>query len=198
MYVTVYELNARDKRTCLSVANRNEMHRDVESLCACDGCSGKYVYRVAERKGKLLLYIYSEIPTHKENAHFGMKFLGEGEIDARKNGDAIRIDVLATPIQTITDYNGKKKKRPIFDATKRLEWCKRKALANGFRIDNIAEAKKEVFHIDKHNGKSEWRVDAYEYKLEATIVDEDKFRECMMNGFGRNRAYGAGMMFIAG
>ena len=197
MYITIFELNHKDKRTANSIMNRHEMHRDIQSLFGDNRENAKNIYRIVERNGKIMLYIYSEKPVDKASAHFGMKFIGEGTLPEHKKGERAYIDMLVTPIKTILcEYDGKKRKRPIFNSEERIEWCRKKAIENGFHIDNIAEVKKETLKIDKHNGMKPWVLDAYEYKLEAVISDPDKFTECMINGFGRNGSYGAGLLVV--
>ena len=197
MFVTVFELDHKNKRTINSVLNRHEMHRDIQSLFGDSRKESSNVYRVIERNGKLLLYIYSVKKVDKAQAHFGMKFLGEGSVPTYEYGNQLNIDMLVTPIRTIRCEDGKKRKRPIFNRMERITWCRRKAEENGFVIDDIAEVKKEPLQIDKHGGESPWTIDAYEYKLRATIIDAKKFANCLINGFGRNGSYGAGMIIIA-
>ena len=197
MIVTVFELNHKDKRTVNSIMNRHEMHRDIQALFNEERKGCKNVYRIIERKEKLFLYLYSEVPIDKARVHFGMKYLGEGEVPYHKIGEELIIDMLVTPIRTIQCEDGKKRKRPVFDKDKRILWCKRKAKENGFEIADIRELKKETLRIDKHNGNSPWIIDAYEYEVRATIVDAERFNDCLINGLGRNGSYGAGMIIIA-
>lgn len=197
MLVTVFELNHKDKRTIGSIMNRNEMHRDVQALFGDDRVQGKNVYRITERNGRLLLYIYSERPVDKAKAHFGMKFLGEGTMPSHQEGELLNINMLVTPIRTILCEDGKRRKRPIFDSEERIAWCRRKAKENGFEIGQIAEIKKESFRVDKRGGRKPWTLDAYEYRLSARITDAKAFDDCLLNGLGRNGSYGAGMIIIA-
>ena len=195
MIVTVYELNWKDDRTIRSVMNRNEMHRDIQALFDGDRQEHSNVYRIIERKEKLLLYLYSETPVEHSRAHFGMKYLGEGTVPQVLDNDVLEIDMLVTPIRTIACADGRRRKRPIFSQKERLKWCRRKALENGFEILELAEVKREKLRIDKHDGKP-WTLDAYEYKVRARVTDENCFQSCLLHGFGRNGAYGAGMIIM--
>lgn len=190
MYATAIELDYTDSRTIHSINNRAEMHRDIQTLFNDSRENEKNVYRIVKKDDKVILYIYSNSKIIKSNMHFGMKFLGEGELPALKNGDVVKFDILVAP----TKSNSQGKKIPINNTAMKTEWLLKQAERNGFEILDVFNFGTDSVYVKKK--EHEWKLTTARYKIVAKITNEDDFNKAMVNGIGKGGSYGLGMMLL--
>lgn len=94
----------------------------------------------------------------------------------------------------------RKRKRviPLNDKESQLNWLNKKAIQNGFKLDSIKI--ESVTHPPlkrrKGKGNNNFWLNRVDYHGVLTITDVDKFKKALINGVGRERAFGMGLLLL--
>lgn len=87
-----------------------------------------------------------------------------------------------------------RKNEPIRSEEELVQWIMKKAKANGFDIQEV------MVNIEKpkvsYKGDNKQTHHSVLFNGVANVVDADKFKKSLMNGIGRAKSYGFGMMSV--
>lgn len=99
---------------------------------------------------------------------------------------------MASPRARSTDGN----RRDIRGADEQVAWLNRRGSANGFRVEECAVVGQDVLTA-RRAGK---RISHTHARLRGTltVTDPDAFVDAVTSGIGHGKAYGAGLMLLAG
>ena len=109
-------------------------------------------------------------------------------------GATLRFTVEATPSMTETK-NGRKRVRTIRDPQQQLEWLRRKLATAGATMSDASIVNHQVIQFTKPDGL-EVQFGASTYTGTLTVNDPTRLHATILNGIGRERAYGMGMLMI--
>lgn len=170
--------------------------------CCFSGGRPRNVWRIDRLKENLYVLILSEEKT--DFSSFCKKFSPsesswetkdyEPLLSRLKKGDTWRFKLSANPTYRV----GEKGKITAHAAPKcQKEWLMKKSLKNGFQLESdgfdVIENKWFKFRKDSTNAVTILSV-TYEGLL--MITDVELFRKALVNGIGRGKAYGMGLLTV--
>jgi CRISPR system Cascade subunit CasE len=206
MFLTRIKLDLRNRQTVLALKNPNIFHGALER--ASSNRNIRQLWRVDQVNGAtyLLVLTYEEVNFDAIVRQFG--FVKEGFERVCYDGLLSRIEVgsfwrfllVANPT-----YRGhaEKDSRGILHAHNTVEfqkeWLAQKAASNGFSIleNSVGVTTSELLSFKK--GRDGKRLTFRRVTFEGVLRVEDVglFRDALVNGIGRAKAYGMGLITVA-
>lgn len=177
-----------------ATSNRERLHAIVAK--ATDG-SRRPLWRLDDDR----LYVMADqIDTDRLSARLGnavIRTLDYGKhVDKTLTpGATLRFTIEATPSMTETT-NGCKRVRTIRDPRQQLEWLQRKLSAAGATVTEACIIAHQAIQFAKSSGSETVQFGATTYTGTLTISNPDTLRNTILNGIGRERAYGMGMLMV--
>lgn len=191
-----------------ALANPRRIHGAVESSFA--GERKRRLWRIDSLRGKLYLLILSENPP--ELATLERQFSGEGEKGITKPfddylssihaGERFRFRLAANPSKAMIRERERGKVVANITPPHQKQWLLDRAAMHGFSLEeenfDITESRWVQFYkADPQAGKSRnvrFLMTVYEGILQVT--DEKEFRKTLVQGMGREKAYGCGLLTV--
>lgn len=168
------------------------------------------LWRVDELSGEYYLIVLSENkPDFEKLEKYGVKNTAESKnyerlLDSIKPGMRARFKIELNTVYSTTK-NAEKGKRgrvvPVPHEKLGVFFLDRTE-KNGFSVNKnelaITNIGKKLFRRKKEDGEKETRVNLVSATFEGilTVTDEERFRETLVMGIGRKKAYGFGLLTI--
>lgn len=206
MFLTRIPLDVKKKETMIALNELNKFHGAVESCF--EGEKQRNLWRIDVLNNNYYIYILSSaIPETKK---FCEQFSFSSDtaqikkldvlFDAIKNGTVWRFRLTANP----TKRYGKSGKLPgkrvaIIGIENQIIWLKNQALKSGFSIDENKTLVVGNKWCRFSKGGQSKKITLHEVTYEGilTVENSDLFKEKLKNGFGKEKAYGMGLMTLA-
>lgn len=210
MYLTRIELDRNKTQTQIALRNPNIFHGAIEKTFG-DNTERK-LWRVDTLRGRRYLMIVSR--TLPDFSSMLWQFAPNGAVSQSKSYDkfldSIEPDsvwefrLCAAPVIKKTPQD-KEKKRGIPRALKteeeQLDWLERQGIRYGFEAFRESVMIENPGPVYMKKGSGEERQEFYMLKVtfngKLKVKDPELFKGAMMNGIGRERAFGGGMLTIA-
>lgn len=168
------------------------------------------LWRVDELRGEYYLIVLSENkPDFEKLEKYGVKNTAESKSYERilgsiKPGMRARFKIeLNTVYSTTKNVEKGKRGRVVPVPHEKLgEFFLDRTEKNGFLVNKnelaITNIEKKLFRRKKEDGEKETRVNLVSATFEGilTVTDEERFRETLVMGIGRKKAYGFGLLTI--
>lgn len=206
MYLSRIPLDTSRRKTQIALSSPNKFHGAVEE--AFQEREGRKLWRIDTLKGMTyLLMLSADEPNlsgiEEQFGYGGMR--GEikaydGLLNRIQEGSTWHFRLVANPVHSIA--NGEGRGKVVAHTTERyqLEWLNNQAGKKGFCIvpdsAKVMQSEWKVFRKGDSAQKVHILQAAFEGKLK--VEDEEAFKEALMNGIGREKAYGMGLLTIAG
>lgn len=206
MYLSRIKLNTARTETLRALAAPNLFHGAIES---CDEERTRKLWRIDTLAGVRYLLILSEKQIDFTNAaeQFGYddsyeSKLYDGLLARITNGSRWQFRLTANPtIQKYDEEKGRGKVLAHITPAHQGNWLKKQAEKNGFELSDdewsVVGSKWYMFRKNR-NSSTTVRLLAVTYEGVLTVNDPEAFRSALMNGIGREKAYGMGMLTVAG
>ncbi len=204
MYLSRVPLDISKRKTQAAMVSPNKIHGAVEEAFSIK--QDRNLWRIDMLKGRAYLLVLSAEKPDLSGiaAQFGFKDnCGEskeydGLLKRVEKGSVWHFRLAANPVHSIK-REGKRGKVAAHTSEKyQLEWLTAQAAKKGFRIlpdgVNVVEASWRIF--SKHNSHQKVRLLEVVYEGTLCVEDADVFRDTLVNGIGREKAYGMGMLTI--
>ncbi|MBF0716171.1 type I-E CRISPR-associated protein Cas6/Cse3/CasE [Gemelliphila palaticanis] len=204
MYLSRVEINTENRQIMRELNNVGAYHNWVERSFPEEienGIRTRKLWRVDKLGDKKYLLLLSESkPNIELLEQYGVKQTGATKnyinfINQLKTGDKLKFRLVANP--TISKFEGSKvrgKVVPCNSEESQIQYLLKKSVHHGFSLlENefyILENSSETYK----KGKVELKKVTYEGYL--TIENIDIFRETLLRGIGRKKAYGFGMLTV--
>lgn len=204
MYLTKLKLPLSSPNVRAALHDSQNMHRMVTGFFGTDRKRADLLYRSRIRGVFAELYLYSEQPVNPERLLPGMELVAQRELSfwlaSMETGQVYSFQLLTAPFKKVAEEGAKNsRRRALRTQEERLAWLERKAEQGGFRILSVQETpgeKKTAVHPAERGGRL--TVDAWCYDGHLVITDADAFRRSFREGIGPGKAYGLGMLLLAG
>lgn len=205
MYLSRIKLNTSLRKTMQALAAPNLFHGAIEN-CEIDKRTRK-LWRVDTLRGEMYLLILSEkaIDFSDVANQFGYKSGCEMRnydsfIERITDGSKWHFRLRANPVIHKKSSDGKRGKVIAHITPKHQgEWLKRQAEKNGFSLEDgqwgVADSKWHIFKKNREE-KHEVRILSVTYEGILTVTDTDLFRKALVNGIGREKAFGQGLLTV--
>lgn len=180
-----------------------QLHQMIMGLFESDRKSSGVLYRIREDGQARAIYLYSSRPINQDRLLAGMHFSGQRDLtawlDALRNGQVWRFDLLASPTKKVGQDGSKNSRRRILRTLEeRCAWLERKGQQNGFRLLNCQELEGSQL-IGRHGQErgGTMYLDQYHYQGALQITDEKQFQRAVQEGIGPGKSYGLGMLLLS-
>ena len=207
MYLTRVKLDISKRETQLALSASGRFHGAIER--AFEQKQNRNLWRIDKLRGEYYILILSEeVP----NLKGFMEQFGDSKSSAETkvydvllnkitDNSVWRFRMVANPTHSIKTKSGRGKVMAHVTPEHQMEWLKTKAAANGFELveDNCFALANEWKNFYKNAGGKDMRVRLMLVSYEGIlrVTDVDAFRNALISGIGRGKAYGAGMLTIS-
>lgn len=201
------ELDPLKRETMKALTNPNVFHGAIASAQA--DRTKRILWRVDSVNGKEYLLILSQDPLEADSL---VRQFGYPDEEAQmknydpfleqiKNGSRWIFRLAANPVHSLNVQNkseGRGKVVSHVGNTHQMEWLADKAEKNGFSVEpqqyRIVYSGWVQFWKKSEKRKVTFQKTIYEGIL--TVTDAERFKAALVNGIGREKAYGLGMMTV--
>lgn len=207
MYLSRIKLNTSLRKTMQAMAAPNLFHGAIENSEPEERT--RKLWRVDTLNGEEYLLILSEKQLELTSAagQFGYDAEYEckcydGLLERITNGSRWQFRLKANPtVRKSSRESGRGKILAHITTAHQEEWLIDRAEKNGFSLSEgewlITESRWYIFKKNKEQ-KSKIKLLAVTYEGLLTVTDADAFRNALVNGIGREKAYGLGLLTVAG
>ena len=204
MYLTKLELMLSNPAVRTALQDGQKMHRLVTGFFGTDRKSADILYRYRIKGMLVELYLYSERPVDLERLLPGIRLVGQRDVSdwlaSMESGRVFGFQLMTMPFKKVAaDGTKNSRRRALRTQEERLAWLEHKAQQGGFRILSVQEIPGEkltVAHGEDRGGRMV--MDAWRYEGRLLIMDSEAFRQALRAGIGPGKAYGLGMLLLAG
>lgn len=209
MYLSRIKLNTSLRKTMQAMAAPNLFHGAIES--AEKGEITRKLWRIDTLYGVQYLLILSE--NIIDFSMVALQFGYGSEYECKKydellerivNGSKWQFRLKANPTVQTKKYlteKGRGKVLAHITTAHQEEWLKRRSEKNGFSLSEgewlVTESRWYVFKKNKEQ-KSKVKLLSVTYEGTLTVTDAEAFKKALVNGIGREKAFGMGLLTIAG
>ena len=206
MYLTRMELDVSKRKCMMALTSPNLFHGAIE---AAFSEPQRKLWRIDRLHGKVYLLLLSESKPDLGSAvrQFGTENGWDSRdyapfIENIRTGDRRRFRVTANPV--IMKSAGIGERGPILahvTSAQQEKWLLDRAEKHGFSLapNDFSVVYDRWYHFRKGTDGGRFvtfRAVTFEGVL--TVTDEDLFRQMMINGLGREKAYGCGLFTVMG
>ena len=203
MYLSRVAIDGKNRRAMQALENPEILHGMVESCFSGD--RSRNLWRLDELQGNIYLLILSITEPNLQNI---IKQIGfpdsEGEIkpyqrllDRIDDGTVWRFRLAANPVSSIPQPGQQRGKvKAITVAERQREWIARQGEKHGFHLKagqfDVVQSEWKIF---RRQGKTLSILTAtFEGML--TVTDKELFTLALLEGIGRGKAYGMGLLTV--
>ena len=204
MYLSRIKLDISLNKTIRALVNPNVIHGALDS--SQSGERTRKLWRIDTLNGDLYLLILSEARLDCASVAGQFGFVDSIEekdysslLDRITNDSAWRFRLRANP--TVKKYDEKKKKSVIMahiTPEYQMKWLLGKAKKNGFTIDenNTYVTETKWYDFKKNGSGDNVRLLSATFEGILTVTDVTLFKKAMVEGIGREKAYGMGLLTL--
>lgn len=203
MYLSRVYLDLSNRNTLKAVNSRSVLHGAVEAALTDD--RSRKLWRIDSLGGELYLMILSNqkpdlsviASQFGDTSRAGETREYDGLLGRIKKGDIWQFRLTANPVKTDNVKQGQGKKRAVTIVDFQKQWLIDRAEKNGFCLseDSFDVVQNKWCHFYK---KEERPVTLLSVTFEGLleVTDEELFKNMLLNGLGRGKAYGMGLMTV--
>lgn len=209
MYLSRIPINLSHRETVRAVSVPEYLHAAIEDCF--EGQRQRNLWRIDNINGRSFLLIVS-----RQKVNFSPvfeKFGGEGSWETLQyepllktlaEGQKWYFRLRANPTKSLFDSKNPEKRGKVVAVRpgQEKQWLESRGLDNGFSADpNEFEMVEQVwkrFTKGKNTNRRGVVIYTVVYEGVLTITDPQRFSTALSNGIGRGKAYGCGMLTIAG
>lgn len=205
MYLSRIKLNTSLTKTMRALVSPNIFHGAIES-CEIEGRTRK-LWRIDDLRGEKYLLILTEkkIDFTKVSEQFGY----DGNFETRcydnllekiTDGSKWQFKLRANPvIHKKIDNDKRGKIMAHITPAHQEEWLRRQAVKYGFELSDgqwlVTGSKWYIFKKNRYE-HNRVKILAVTYEGTLTINNTEAFKKALINGIGREKAFGLGMITI--
>ncbi len=213
-YLSRVQIDVNNRQKTKSLTHLGAFHNWVEQSFPDEleaGERSRHLWRIDTLAGKKYLLILSpDKPDIQHLLKYGV--LGTAEIKSYDNflahiqeGQIMRFRLTANPTHSVTKP-GEKKKRvfPHITVAQQQKWLEDRAEKSGFKLlDSTSTEAEKSFDIVNRSWQLLRRENGHRVRLSSVtfegllqVEDVTRFRQVLVNGIGREKAFGMGLMTV--
>ena len=204
MYISRVELDIYNRQKIRDLTHLGAYHNWVEqSFREESGVRRRKLWRLDKiNDKKYLLLVSGEKPDLKLLEKYGVAGSAvtkdyDTYISKIKTGMKLRFRLVTNPVHAVMEGGKRGSEKPHITAEFQKKFFMERTIKNGFEVNedevNIVE---RGFELLRKSGTKPVKVVKATFEGVLTIVDEDKFKTVLENGFGKKKAYGFGLMTV--
>ncbi|MFT8703790.1 type I-E CRISPR-associated protein Cas6/Cse3/CasE [Bifidobacterium aquikefiricola] len=205
MYLSRVQIDYDNRAKIRDLTHLGAFHNWVEQSFPDEISEGRHsrkLWRVDALKGKRYLLIVSESQPNREKLErYGVVGTAQSKdydtfLSSLQQSHRYNFRVELNPVTTVTDSSGKKRKIPVGAANNQLQWFLGHAEQFGveFQPDSVLLTSRGE-KILKHR-KQRVTLSSAIFEGMLTVIDVDALKSVLTNGFGREKAYGFGLLTL--
>ena len=204
MYLSRVSLDLSKRKTQIALASPNKFHGAVEG--AFFDNSERKLWRIDTFKKKTYLLILSMSKPDLSNIIEQFGFHGKCEeskeydrlLERIEEGSVWHFRLVANPVHSIRIENGRGKVVAHIAEKHQLDWLDNQAEKKGFCLlmDTVSIRESDWKIFKKRNSDKKVRILAVTFEGMLRVRNADIFRDALVNGIGRGKAYGMGLLTI--
>lgn len=205
-YISRVEIDTNNRKKTSELTHLGAYHNWIEQCFPSEILEGKRsrkLWRIDKLQGKNYLLIVSEYkPEFEELEKYGVTGTGQSKryddfLDGLKNGQELSFRLTANPVRFVKQDGKRGKVYPHITEEYQLQYLEKRAEGLGFSLlENNYQIVERDFVLLKKKGGKKIRLARVTYEGRLAISNIDIFREILVNGVGREKAYGFGMMTV--
>lgn len=209
MYLSRVKIDINNRQKIKDLDHLGAYHNWVESSFPAEIQAGKRsrkLWRIDPLgKDLYLLVLSSTKPDLKKLERYGVPNSAETKdynnlLNRLNEGDKLRFRAVLNPIMSLSQgkRSGKRGRIiPLVTAEQQLEYLKQRANQHGFSFnDNEVLVTSKGFEILKRNNQKPLKVCKAAYEGYLTINDLELFKAVLLNGLGKKKAFGFGLITV--
>ena len=209
MYISRIELYTQKLATRLALSSPQILHAAIERCFDREGGEKeRKLWRLDRFRGKLYLVLLS--PGLPDFTHFAAQFCEEGVsgefkayqpvLDGIKNGQRLRFRLRANPVHSVPIVHGERGKIfPQVTIAQKQAWLIKRSESCGFTLgeDDFTVVESRIMRFKRKERESRVELNIAVYEGELVVIDAARFVQALINGIGRAKAYGCGLITVA-
>lgn len=206
MYLSRIELDISKKQTQVALSARNKFHGAIENtFFGEDDERLRNLWRIDKVNGKMYLLLLSRLKPDLSNLvkQFGVasSTFETKEYDVLLNRiteqSVWQFRLVANPTKCLKKANGRGKRVAHVTPEHQKEWLVRQAEKHGFQISGESlQIMDSTWMMFNKRGERMVRALAVTYEGLLKVTDVERFRIALIDGIGREKAYGMGLLTI--
>lgn len=193
MFLTKINLDTQNHAIYHDLKTRDKIHAWIESAFP-----GEKLYKVRKRhlwslennkNGNFILLLSEDKPERYVLEKYATKVETKSYniADTVQEGDIYQFKIEAYAVDRVND-----KDFPCKTIASRTHWMNYYSKRNGFEVKNLVIETSNSYYIRKHN----YNIISTTYTGILKVDDVDKFKHALLNGMGRQKAYGLGFLHV--
>lgn len=208
MYLSRVEIDRNNRQKIKDLTHLGAYHNWVEQSFPDElkqEIRTRKLWRVDRLDGKdYLLIVSSSTPDLKDLERYGVEGSAASKnydrfLDSLRNGQVMRFRVVLNPVVAKLETPSSKRGRllPLLSEADQLNFFMKRTHSNGFSVEaNDVMLVETGFEVLKKSHQRAVRLKKASYEGKLTISDVEVFRNTLIKGMGRKKAYGFGMMTV--
>lgn len=207
MYISQVEIDTDNRKKTRDLSHLGAFHQWVESSFPAEltqNLRSRKLWRIDLLKGKpFLLIVSTEPPQLKLLERYGVEGTARTKayssfLASIKTGMKARFKVTLNPVVAVKEEKGERGRvKPHVTVEQQKKYLLDRAGDKGFKIrEGEFEITDRAYVPLRKGGQRMINLSKVTYEGILTITDAELFREVLTQGFGKEKAYGCGMMTI--
>lgn len=209
MYLSRVKIDVDNRQKTKDLDHLGAYHNWVEESFPDEinqGERSRKLWRIDQVDGNIYLLVLSrDKPDLNKMERYGVSDTAETKdynelLNQLRVGDRLRFRVVLNPVTSISQgtMSGKRGRIiPLVTPEQQLEFLKQRASKHGFSfIDDEVMITEKNFEILKRTEKKPVKICKTAYVGFLTIEDLDLFKKLLVEGIGKKKAYGCGLLTV--
>lgn len=190
MYITQIELNLRNHQIFKKLRSLDDYHTYVESAFPAEQLLSVRKRHLWRLDGQSVLLVSEDEPDKEALGKYGNAIIKDYStfINNVNTQRPYQFKLVANPLQ----MGIKDRRIPCHGNSQRLEWLKKQGARYGFTVIQAKITGYKENRIRKHR----FTVKSVTFEGILQVTDTKKFKQALVQGIGREKAYGCGLMTI--
>lgn len=209
MYLSRVKIDTKNRWKTKDLNHLGAYHNWVEESYPSEVKAGersRKLWRIDHLDGASYLLILSrEKPDLEKLEKYGVKDSAETKdynvlLNLLRTGDKLQFRLVLNPVVSLSQgkLSGKRGRVvPLVTADQQLQFLEKRSLRHGFSVkDDEVMITHRSFEILKRRNQKPLKICKAAYGGLLTIEDLDTFKATLMNGIGKKKAYGFGLLTV--
>lgn len=190
MYITQIKLDTRNHQIFKKLRSLDDYHAYIESAFPAEQLLGMRKRHLWRLDGQTILLASEDEPDKEALGKYGNVIIKDYSkfINNVNTQRPYQFKLVANPLQ----MDIKNRRIPCHGNSQRLEWLKKQGARYGFTIIQAQVVGYKENKIRKHC----FTVKSVTFEGILQITDTKKFKQALVQGIGREKAYGCGMVTV--
>lgn len=189
MYITQIKLNLRNHQIFKKLRSLDDYHAYVESAFPAEQLLGVRKRHLWRLDGQTILLASEDEPDKEALGKYGEVIIKDySKFINNVTQRPYRFKLVANPLQ----MGIKNRRIPCHGNNERLEWLEKQGKRYGFKVIQAQVSGYKENKIRKHG----FTVKSVTFEGILQVTDTKKFSQALVQGIGREKAYGCGLMTI--